>query len=271
MLGSSRIVLPEADSVSVQPDLALFAASAHPHIASGRIAPTRMVAASPELIDAALVLAGKLAQAAKAPSNEISLTIGGFEKTQGNLLAIATPDKLPETLFEAWGAALGKSVRWPYRVLNDLRESYHSGDLRFSHTQTDDRLTGSITQDRGLGDLGALLAMKNPYDSGKSTLTLFVAQTPELADRRLGNLVDPALWGQMKGDLILWRTKDDPVISMRVSEPFEVGSKSAFKGWLLFFSNNPWYVAFALLIAAGILTLGAYRYVSKRQERKMAE
>lgn len=271
MLGSSRLVLPKAKAVTQQPNLEVFAGTGYPYISPSRPVPTQIYAASEAIIDTALDLAGKLAQTAGAPSDSIHLNIGIPESIDGDAVILATPEMLSDNLFDSWRAAVGRSIRWPYRILNDLRDSYRNKNLSLRHTGTGPRLEGTITQDHGLGDLGALMAIKNPYDDDPSTLTLFLANSPQMLNKRFADLSSPDLWGQIRGDLCIWRKAPEPVITMQVANRYSVGASGWYERMLLMLSNNPWYAAFALLLSSMLLGLLAHRFLKRRRAQKMAE
>ncbi len=271
LLGSSRFTLPPAQAVAVQPDLALMSATAYPLITASHLRPTRLHATTEAVLPAALTFAGKLAQVAGAPSDRIEISVGPPDGLTGHAALFATPQTLTETLFDSWAVAVGRTVRWPYRTLNDLRESVRQRDLSLTHTRREPPLAGSITQDRGLGDLGVLLAMKNPASENPSTLTLLVADTSDLLNTRTRELTQPGLWSRIGGDLTIWNSDEEAMVSMRVGGAYEVGEPDRM-GWILLtLSNNPWYLLAAFLAVALLLGSLAHRYLRARESAKASE
>lgn len=271
VLGSSTLTLPAAQAISEQPNLEIFAATAYPYISPSSVTPTRIIAGDATMLGTALSLAGKLAQAAGVPSDSVRLDVGIPEEPRGNALLLATPAMLPSDLYSGWKGAVGRSIAWPYRMLNDLRDSYENRTVSLEKTRSKPRLSGTITQARGLGDLGVMLALKNPYDSTPGTLTLLLADSAEMLESRFDELAAPALWNQLRGDLSVWRGEKEPMLTMQVADTYVVGASGWYDRLLLTLSNNPWYVAGVLLIVIALLSLFAYRYIRARHTEKMGE
>lgn len=267
MLGSSTVTLPKAGAVAIQPDLALFAATGFPYISPTGKNITEILLASESLTGSALTLAGRMAQSAQAPMEQLHLRVGLDQQPQGNALVFATPEMLPEDLFSEWNAALGRTQIWPYRVLNDLRDGLQSGlDLsRVRASAESEVLRGRIHQQGQLGDLGVMAAFRNPYASESATLTLLTAQTEALLQQRLLNLVDASIWSQIRGDLLIWRDTPEQVVSMQVADHYEMGEHSGWMQLRMTLSNNPWFWLSGVVVLLVIASVLAVRLLRRRK------
>lgn len=267
MLGSSMVTLPKAGAVAIQPDLAMFGATGFPYVSATVKSQTEILLASEALTGSALTLIGRLAQSAQAPLELVQLQIGLNHRPIGHALLLGTPETLPEDLFKEWDAALGRTQIWPYRALNDLRNSLQGGmGLRWSTaSKHDDMLSGQVHQQGQLGDLGVMAAFRNPYASQDATLTLLTAQTEALLQQRLLNLMDSALWSQLRGDLLIWRDSPEGVVSMQVANRYELGEHSRWMKLRMTLSHNPWFWLGGVLLLLALASLLAVRLLRQRK------
>ncbi len=258
---TSSLELPAAGSAVVLPDLGLMADTGYPYLQTGDTAPVNLYLADRALTGAALTLAGKLAQAAGVPLQALVLTDWPrATTTAGNHLLIGTPEALPDALFRDWSAALGRSQRWPYRSLNDWR-ALLSGD--------EPVLAGHVDQSGTLGDGALLAALANP--AGGGTLSVVTAASHAQLVASVDVLIEPQVWGQLRGDLAGWRDRDSPVHTLQVSAGYVVGdpelSADTLRLWL---SNNPWYWALGLLAVVTLAAWLLYRLLLRRNRRQQA-
>ena len=260
--GTSVLELPPANSVAVLPDLGLMADTGYPYLHTGDTAPVNLYIADRALTGTALTLAGKLAQAAGIALQELVLADWPRDTpAAGNHLLLGTPEALPDALFRDWDAALGRSQRWPYRSLNDWR-ALLSGD--------EAALSGQVEQTGAIGDGALLAALANP--AGKGTVSVFTADSnAKLADS-MDALIEPAVWGQLRGDLAAWRDRDTPVHTLQVSGGYVVGDPeqpvATLRVWL---SNNPWYWALGVLVVVTLAAWLLYRLLLGRNRRQQAQ
>ena len=271
ILESSTVTLPKAGEAMVQPNLAAFASAAFPYINPSRVEQTHLVVLSKGSIGSGLTLAGKLAQVAQVPSEQLLLSIGAPTELSGHTLMLGTPNSLSADIYQVWFKALENSYSWPYRMLNDLRDSYSSGRLTVDFVKREPMISGYVTQDKGLGELGVMVAMKNPLDMNTSTLTLLVAESEKVLAQRIEALVSPQIWGQVRGDFVVWQGIEDEVMSMQVAAPYEIGARGSVSFISLGITNNPWYWLIGLLISVMLLAWLSKRYLDKRTAKKLAE
>lgn len=275
VLGSSTFRLPSGGAVATQPNLALFTGTGFPYVTPSGPQTNTILIPDRALMGSALTLLGKLAQVAQAPIGGWQIDIGQNFRTTGNTIILATPDELSPDLFDSWSAALGRTSKWPYRALNDMRE--HVSGLsdsvsgNFSSViwprSKADILQGSVTQVGGFGSMGAIAAFRNPYDSEASTITLITAGDKNMLRARITELVQGEIWGQIEGDLAVWDGLDGQVTTMRVAEHFEVGEKDSWLWLRLVLSNNPWYWIGAILGALLLAVTSAAILLARRRRR----
>ncbi|MDR9468992.1 cellulose biosynthesis cyclic di-GMP-binding regulatory protein BcsB [Marinospirillum sp.] len=257
MLDSSSIHLPKAGSVSIQPNLALFGRTGFPYVSADYRSPTEVILASEGLVTSGLTLIGRIAQAAKAPMQELQLLVGPHQP-KGHALLLGTPAQFPEDLFAKWNLALGKTQRWPYRVLNDMRQGSEENNNQ-------SLLRGQIHQQGGLGDLGVMLGLASPYSKKPATLTLVTAETESLLQERVSTLVTSSFWSQLEGGLTVWREDPEDIVSLQVSNHYELGEKDPLMKLRLLLSNNPWYWLAGVFLALVGLTVIAVRLLRRRK------
>lgn len=245
---SSSIEFPEAGNVTVQPDLGLFGDTAYPFARYKSVMPSHIYIPSEHYFDSALTLVGKLAQVTRIPLLNVSITRDANIES-GSLIILGTPETLNSVEQNSFVTAIANTKRWPYRVQNILYNRVRDISNDKSYQQM--RATGTTVQESDLGDQAVLIAQRHPNSDNTDTLFILAAQTSELLNERVNDLVSLSLWGQMAGDFFAWSNRESPLLVMQVNDKYEVGESANF--WLntrLWLSNNPWYwfVTFMLLV-----------------------
>jgi len=263
---SSVIELPGAGHVAVQPDLAMLSETAYP-FARFKSAPVSSIAIpSDDYLDTALTLSAKFAQAAQAPLLNVEIVSGSNISAEGSVLVLGTPDTLSSIEQEAFSTAIEATKRWSYRLQNNLYNQIRNmtDDKSFKEM----RIDGNTVQESDLGEQAILTAQAHPVSSDTDTLFIMAAQTPELLQARVEDLVSLSLWGQMAGDFFAWKDALSPSLIMQVSEKYEVGE--ADDNWLhlrLWLSNNPWYWLIGFIILVFIVSMVIYLLLKRRNEQ----
>ena len=259
---TSSLELPAAGSAAVLPDLGLMADTGYPYLQTGETAPVNLYLADRALSGVGLTLAGKLAQAAGIPLQRLVLADWPQNTpAAGNHLLIGTPDALPKALFRDWSAALGRSQRWPYRTLNDWRALINGDELA---------LEGHVEQRGDLGDGALLAALANP--AGGGTVSVVTADSHARLVDSVDALIQPQVWGQLRGDLAAWRDRESPVHTLQVSGGYVVGDPDQPVNTLrLWLSNNPWYWAIGVLVVVTLAAWLLYRLLLRRNRRQQAQ
>ena len=263
---SSAIKLPEAGSVAVQPDLALFSETAYPFARFKSAPPSTIAIPSVDYLDSALTLLAKLAQVAQAPLLNVQVASGNDLSTEGSVIVLGTPDTLDEIEQSEFNTAIEATKRWSYRLQNNLynRIRTMTGDLSYKEMRVD----GHTVQKSDLGEQAILTAQAHPVSSQTDTLFILAAQTPELLNARLEDLVSLAMWGQMGGDFFAWKDGLSPSLIMQVSDKYEVGE--ADDTWLhlrLWLSNNPWYWLIGFVFVVFFVSLLVYLLLKRRNKQ----
>jgi hypothetical protein len=263
---SSVIELPSAGHVAVQPDLAMLSETAYP-FARFKSAPVSSIAIpSDDYLDTALTLSAKFAQAAQAPLLNVEIVSGSDISAEGSVLVLGTPDTLSSIEQEAFSTAIEATKRWSYRLQNNLYNQIRNmtDDKSFKEM----RIDGNTVQESDLGEQAILTAQAHPVSSDTDTLFIMAAQTPELLQARVEDLVSLSLWGQMAGDFFAWKDALSPSLIMQVSEKYEMGE--ADDNWLhlrLWLSNNPWYWLIGFIILVFIVSMVIYLLLKRRNEQ----
>lgn len=263
---SSSITLPNATAAARQPDLALFANTAYPLAVPRRGEPVPLRIATAALADAALTLAGKLAQQAGVPLAHLRLELGGAEPAAPDMLLLAPAAALRGDLFEGLDAAVAATKRLPYRVQNIAYNRL--ARFLYGAGQRPLRVSGELTQESGLGGLAVLYAARNPLSEAEGTLLLLTAASTPLLRERIDGLVQPRLWGQLAGDFFAWSDSEDAELAMKVSPNYGLSDGDApLLGLRLWLSHNPWYWLLAVLALVLLLSYVVYRMLRRRNEK----
>lgn len=266
MLDSSKLRLPKASAVASQPDLATFSATAFPYIANTHAVRTELVVGTENMLGDALSLAGKLAQLSRSPSEQLVVRTTIPSRLVDNTILLATPQEMPSSIFASMAESLERTQRWPHRIFNLVR------NVQANPTKTPAQLmNASLIHNGGLDSLGVLISMRNPHSASPAALTVISADNHALLTQRITDLLTPQIWGQLKGDLVVWEDPEDAVIAMQVGDYYEVGEKDHWHRLILTLSNNPWYTVASLLFTILAISLLTRSYLRKREAQKLAE
>ncbi|MFT7287787.1 MAG: hypothetical protein ACI87W_001902 [Halieaceae bacterium] len=259
---TSSIVLPEAGRASRQPDLALLGRTGYPLSgqAPGQTVPIALGNAA--LTGAGLTVAGRLAQAAGVLIEELYLTTGNTGDTSAGALYMASLKDLPKAERDRVALALGATQQAPYQLQNTLYERISS--LSYGDDQAPRISGGELSLTSSLGDLAVLHAARG---DAASTRLLLTAESDSVLIRRVADLIEPALWGQLDGDVFAWRNNRQAELVMRVEPVHVIGdSDSPWLSLRLWLSNHPWLWLGALAGIIFLLSLIAFRLLRRRDE-----
>ncbi len=264
LLPSSRIELPAAGHVARQPDLTLFADAGYP-MATVTAHTADIYITEEAMRGAALTLTGKLAQTVNTLIPDLHIVSGVPETTTDSAFVLMTPGSVPAGYAEPFAANLESIKQWPYRLQNllhnRLREASEKQKPGFI-------MHGATLQQSSLGDLGVLIAQKNPQGQGTGTVFMMAAETPELLNSRMQDLISPAIWGQLAGDFVAWDNSEQPELVMQVADVYVVGEFE--DSWLqtrMWLSNHPWTWLAALIIVVLICSLLALLLLRRRNKK----
>jgi hypothetical protein len=263
---SSAIKLPDAGNVAVQPNLVLLSETAYP-FARFKSAPSSTIAIpSDDYLDTALTLSAKLAQVAQVPLLNVKIATGNDITTEGSVIVLGTPESLTNIEQSEFSTAIEATKRWSYRLQNNLYNRVRN--LTDDQSFKEMRIDGHTVQESDLGEQAVLTAQAHPVSSQTDTLFIVAAQTPELLQARVEDLVSLSMWGQMAGDFFAWKDGLSPSLIMQVSDKYEVGE--ADDSWLhlrLWLSNNPWYWLIGFILVVFVVSLLIYLLLKRRNKQ----
>jgi cellulose synthase operon protein B len=277
VMGTSTIHLPEGGHAAVLPDLARFAGAGFPFVSNDGDAVGTIYVASPALEGSALTLIGKLAQTVRGPVSGWKVVAGLPDNIPGPAIVLATADRLSPDYYVNLSTAIGKTKRWPYRALEDLRTVSSQPHLTlgnfwsavFGRTPPASPFPSqeSLAQRSTLGDLGVGFALRNPQGTGGALLMIVTAETDAHLTDRVAVLVQPEVWSQLKGDFVAWREPNAPVFTMEVAQHYEVGHADPWLLLRLAVSTNPLPWIAAAAGAAAIATAAAFILLRRRRRK----
>jgi hypothetical protein len=254
----SMLELPPVARVTHQPDLHLFHSTGYPYTAPGEEGRSEIVIPDrgDEGIAGAWTLAAKLAQMADQPLHQLRL---GFTPSgeSRHLILIGTLDRVAPTL-KKWMGIDPDSVTDPRDKESRLSASPAEGagvtglpdvvrawGARAWREAADwfGRLgpTPSLAQTPkdgiGLGAPDGLLGAYAHAPSGK-TVTVVAAVTAANLSRSVQELVNPALWSQAEGDLMVWDAEGQVVQSRPVTASVRTAPLPGEPGEFLLYLNS---------------------------------
>ncbi|OFC68808.1 cellulose biosynthesis cyclic di-GMP-binding regulatory protein BcsB [Alteromonas confluentis] len=267
LLPSSRIELPKAGHVARQPDLTLFADAAYPMATvSGQSADIYITEEA--MRGAALTLSGKLAQTVNTLIPDLHIVSGVPETTTDTAFVLMTPQTVPNGYAEPFSANLANTKQWPYRIQNLLHNRLRDAS---EERKPGFIMHGATVQQSTLGNMGVLVAQKNPQGQRTGTVFMMAAENAELLADRMQDLTSPAIWGQLAGDFVAWDNSEQPELVMQVADVYVVGEFE--DSWLqtrMWLSNHPWIWLMALVIVV-IVCAALALLLLRRRNKKIQE
>ena len=150
-----------------------------------------------------------------------------------------------------------------------MQNALHNRIYNFTDTGNEDifQLSGVTKQKSTLGEMAVISARKNPRSEETGSLYILAAQTPELLNQRVDDLISLSLWGQLEGDFFSWQNASQPLLAMQVEQQFQLGEEDnrllELRMWL---SNNPWYWLLALAVLILLCTTIAVVLLRRRNQ-----
>ncbi len=277
--GKSTFSMPEGGNATILPDLSLLASMGYPYMDGSRDAPSVLYIADESLRGAALTLIGRIAQSENMAAAPWRIATGmPGNNVEGNAIVLAASDNLTEDLFDEWVVSLGKVKQWPYRSLQSLR-SVVAGDRNTVTVEAPVLLglgaaedtvdVATLRQESALGDLGVITSFRFP-GNGDALVTVITAAQRDTLRARVADLVTPAVWRQLGGDVAVWR-EDKLVYSIAVAEPYAIGQSNPWLVWRLSLSNNPFWWLGGGLVAFVLIVFFAYQLLKRRDIKLLEE
>lgn len=281
LMGSSTIQLPNFGSASSQPNLGLFGNTGFPFNSEQGAARFDLLVAHQAQFGPALTLLGRITQVAGAVHDGWHLhgNLEALPKSSRSIV-VAPTSALPEPLFEGWSVAFGRVTRWPYAAINDVRSTTQPPGGGFAAWLVnslglrpvpeyggafDDMLRGNVSQVSGLGPMGGLSLMSNPLQGASGAVLVVTAEDEARLTARIDTLIQPQVWSQLHGGLMLWQDMDTPVVRAQVVDRFEIGDSSDWLLLRLWLSNNPWYWLVLVVVGALLVVVSASWLLLRRR------
>ncbi|MBV9275472.1 MAG: cellulose biosynthesis cyclic di-GMP-binding regulatory protein BcsB [Verrucomicrobia bacterium] len=251
--GDSSLVLPKLPTDPKLPDLRLTASDFYPFIGQpdGSNLAVLLADRDPATLDAAWTLLARFAQSANTFFYAAQITYSEYDPAR-NLLIIGEYSRLPPSAqrlvsLEAFQQA---NINTP---LADLEKAASGLNLKqvianFVHW-VNGKVNGQADKQKGLAhqrgpaetNFGVMVSSP-PHQAGQGWTLLVTAVGQDALLPRVKNLVQPAFWNQIRGDIIRWGDAPD---SLRAHVPgetktgdvdylveFPFGERVAFKVWI---------------------------------------
>ena len=196
----------------------------------------------------------------------VQIAMGSEVTKEGSIIVLGTPETLSQLEQSEFSTAMEATKRWSYRLQNNLYNHIRTvtGDESFKEMRTN----GQTVQKNDLGEQAILTAQAHPTSSQTDTLFIVAAQTPELLQTRVTELVSLSMWGQMAGDFFAWKDALSPSLVMQVNDKYEVGEADDnglhLRLWL---SNNPWYWLIGFVVTVFVVSLIIYLLLERRNKQ----
>lgn len=272
----STLELPPHAQVAAVPDLRLFGRGAYPY-AGARSLGLWLGASDSEILEAAWTLLARLAQTRAAILPPLHVSVGGTRPAgTEDLILVGTPRQFPpETFAHAPLDASGRILQSGSEPLAETPAPtwrlWLSWLARGAPAAAARPTPVSVTLDGPT--LGRQAALMQWLDGQGRLLTWLTANDPAVLQTRVPTLVEPAVWGRLEGDLLLWRDADT-VYTDRVGATGMRGSAGWSMRMSYLLSQRPVYWVGAglviLLLAwstrALLLRFKARRHAGVREE-----
>ena len=284
LFDDSRLDVPNAARVTSLPDLDLLQRTGFPYTRKpyGADAVFALARADAANAAAAWMFAAKLAQVQMLPLLEARWQIGTAGLAErANAVVVGLAAQLPKTVVDALPLRLAEVSLAPYPVAVSATGPGELGALdrlwrwllskfRISAPPSLPTTAWATQQGVGLGTQGALLQAALP-ERAQGTLTVLTAADDHHLLAQTDALVEPAVWSQLGGDLVLWQGTTQ-VASQQAGPRYTVGEAklSSRLGFLL--SVHPWFWGVVIgvlgvLLAAVTLRL-LLRFLHRRHPRQ---
>jgi hypothetical protein len=278
LFDTSTIGFPQAASYTELPNFDLFADTGFPYVSGhGTSPPTFALSSlSPEVAASAWTLAGKLAQIKDAPMLDARYIVGAPDEPS-NVIAVGPLDEIDPRLLE--GAALSRSetgleVPYPIQETPNLESDWDR--IRAQAARMFDTVSSPnaappaqlrIRQSALPQRYGKVLAYESATHPGH-LVTLFTAIDRPRLQSRVEEIVRPEFWGQLNGDIALWRGDSPEVRWLHANQRFFMGEIGLPDFLRYHLSARPYYWVAGVL--ATILLLAVLtRWLLIRLGRKL--
>jgi len=267
LFDDSEIRFPEIMHFASLPDLNLFAKTGFPYSAvpADEYTALQIAGKDSKTVGAAFSLVGKLVQTVDVPIRSIRAS---FDAPPANaeLLVVGAASNIDPKLLEATDLALGDPARVALPVAAVIKpDSVYRSPL----AELIDHVTGesdpvadsrpsqqlNIRETGSLGDYTLMLQTESPLNSAR-TLTILTANDATALEQGVNSLVNPEIWNNLSGGMVLWRDKLDTLVHFKGATEYHVGQASMGHTLSYYFSSYPLeglLVTIAVIIVAAVL------------------
>ncbi len=278
LFDTSTIGFPAAASYTELPNFDLFADTGFPYVSGhGTSAPTFALSSlAPEVAASAWTLAGKLAQIKDAPMLDARYVVGAPDEAS-NVIAVGPLNEIDPKLLA--GAALSRSdmgleVPYPIQETPNLESDWDR--IRAQAARMFDTIGSPnaappaqlrIRQSALPQRYGKVFAYQSAAHPGH-LVTLFTAIDRPRLQARVEEIVRPEFWGQLKGDVALWRGDSPQVHWLHANQRFFMGEIGLPDFLRYHLSAQPYYWV-AGVLATILLLAFLTRWLLIRLGRKL--
>ncbi|TNE58283.1 MAG: cellulose biosynthesis cyclic di-GMP-binding regulatory protein BcsB [Alphaproteobacteria bacterium] len=278
--GSSELRVPEAQRYVRQPDLSIFERTGFPYTSdpSGTALAILVGGQDNDTISAAFTVAAKMAQVSRAPLYDVHLSFGVDDTVKArNVFAIGPIDQIEKSALAGAPFALNDINALPYPISSramaqvaqedywtDVNAAYEAARGKGKETA---RQSITVKQSGSLGNNSIMVAYESPYMESK-TMTVITAATPKALAANMNAITEPANWGQLAGDLALWRADTEKVWVQRAGTLFHVGKIDFFELMRYHLARAPWWWIFGFLVVIPIFAYSVRALLRDRRRLK---
>lgn len=263
LFDDSKISAPDAAHYARLPDLALFARTGFPHAVrpDGSDLALQVAGADSSTVAAAWTLIAKMAQVVGAPLYRAEI---GFAVPKGDkdVILVGAQDQIDKGFWKAASLGLGEPMSVPYPSLLVPREGARQGwfqrwlarwlpSLQAESLQATPAVT-RILEQGGLGRYSAALQFESPLRAGRTALIVTAGDADHLLEG-MTSLVEPGLWGSLRGDCALWTRGAESLRWQAAAKAYHVGRVDVSTRIEYYFSKYPAYWVATLVVLFAVL------------------
>jgi hypothetical protein len=280
MFDDSSVKVPYIYRFAQLPDLARFASNAFPYVTQsdgGRLS-LQVADKDSATIGAAWTLMAKLAQKQTVPLGSAQMTYG-VPSANRNVIVVGTVGTLPKDLLAdaPWkldgnlsfaGASIAMAS--PSQESNWFRQQFQTlAGTNRSNTDSGYLNTG-VSGDVKLNKQMLVMQFRSEKLNDVTT-TVFASSSPAQLQEGMNQLVTPAYWNNMAGDVTLLSFGKPEVATQRIGPTYDEGhiGKAEYLGYVA--SKYPWSWYGVVVVALIILALLCLRLLRIYLRRRQAQ
>lgn len=275
--GGSELDVPNAERYVRQPDLSVFERTGFPYTGSPTGSDLAILVAGKDdaTISSAYLMVAKLAQVAQGSLYDMAFSFKmNADMKSRNVLVVGAVDGIDKSALTNAPLSLTGDMSLPYPISKDMMSQVQQADFWQDFNSAYEAARGKLEEDGPapvvvkqtgkLGDNSVVVAYQSPYHEDK-TMTVMTAATPSSLEENVSAVVQPELWGQLAGDLALWRAGTDKVWVQRAGSYFHVGTINFFELMRYHLARAPWWWIFGFVV---IIPVFAWTIRSLLKERR---